>query len=1120
MKNTFIVRAFLNIRSYSLLLLIQFWLIGNVIAAEDNLPKKLLPPPTPTVVLTLPSGSTCYSVLTASGCGTASTYWYTGSSFYSSSNPLTVVNTNPVILKAVCYDGTFGSYSSEYKAIAATFTEITPTGNSTICAGSSILLNASSAFTGLTYQWKLSNSNISGATNTTYSANTAGNYTLFASNGSCSSTSSLVNVSVTTPTMPLISTSFTGACGSQTITLSTQSLPSGTFQWKLGGSPISGATSSSYSTSIAGSYTVDYTYNGCTVTSSAYYFNQNAAPTITLVPEASPSCNSNLTASGCSGTINWYKFTIANNVGSGNTYPIYQNDLPADYFATCTTNSCTSPTSNIIKASSTTFAEIIPKYSVVCTGTSLLNASSANTGLSYQWQRNNSTISGATSASYSATLAGQYTVVTTLGSCSFTSSSATVISDLVINSSATGVCGSQTVTLSLPTLLVTGTYQWKLNGSPISGATSSSYTTTAIGTYTVDYTYNGCTVTSLPYIFSQNAAPTIALIPPVSQSCSSTLNATGCSGVVRWYRNTGSSWALVTTINPYTFPVSTNVSEYRATCFSNTCESLPSNVVSALPNNFTEITPTNPTFCSAGSVLLNASSTFSGLTYQWKLNGSNIANATNSSYTTSTAGTYSLVVTSGSCSYTSAEVIASLVTPTTPIINASFAGTCGSQTVTLSTQSLPSGTFQWKLNGIAISGATSSSYNTTIAGSYTVDYTYLGCTVTSTPYVFIQNTAPTIALTAAVSPSCNSLLTATGCSGTVYWYRNNNGNWVYANSGSPYSFPISTNPPEYRATCYLNSCEGPVSNVVKATPNNFTEITPATSTICSNASALLNASSATSGLTYQWSRFNSNISGATSATYSTTLNGDYRVVVTKGSCSFTSSVATVTVTTAPVLSITSSVTSPATITNGESLTLTANGCSGGTIAWSNSATTSSITVSPSSSTTYTFTCTASPCTVTSSGFVINVNPLLPPILSSTAESTCSGTSVTLTATGCPVGSVTTWNTSPTQTGGSISVSPTVTTSYTATCTLGSATSANSTPLSISVFNGAITSLSSGNWNNPATWSCNCVPAACNNVTVDTGHVVTIPISITGRLNNLTLKGSVEMKSPSTMAFKQ
>lgn len=376
---------------------------------------------------------------------------------------------------------------------------------------------------------------------------------------------------------------------------------------------------------------------------------------------------------------------------------------------------------------------------------------------------------------------------------------------------------------------------------------------------------------------------------------------------------------------------------------------------------------------------------------------------------------------------------------------------------------------------------------------------------------------PTVVLTLppSVGSTCYSVLTASGCdaSNTVRWYR---GSILYSNGN-----PLIVSSDEaviLKAACFDGSAIGEFSAEVKAVSATHTQVTPSSpAPICSNGSVLFNASSAVSGLTYQWRRNNINITGATSPSYTATLNGAYNVLASNGGCSSTS-VQTdfLSVITAPTLSITSSVTSPATITNGQSLTLTRQGCSG-TVLWSNSATTPSIIVSPSSNTTYTFTCTQSPCVVTSGGFVVNVNPLLPPTLSSSVPSTCTGSSVTLTATACTGGGTVTWSTS--QTGLSILVTPSTTSNYTATCTIGSATSANSSPLPISVFDGIIISLASGNWNTPATWSCNCIPAACNDVIVDTGHLITIPSSQRGRLKNLTLRGTIDVKNTGTMALK-
>jgi hypothetical protein len=68
--------------------------------------------------------------------------------------------------------------------------------------------------------------------------------------------------------------------------------------------------------------------------------------------------------------------------------------------------------------------------------------------------------------------------------------------------------------------------------------------------------------------------------------------------------------------------------------------------------------------------------------------------------------------------------------------------------------------------------------------------------------------------------------------------------------------------------------------------------------------------------------------------------------------------------------------SPSTITSGNTVSLSASGCSGGTITWSNSlGTGTSKTVSPTSTTTYTATCTINSCTSSAGSVTVTVNPV-------------------------------------------------------------------------------------------------------------------------------------------------
>ena len=122
---------------------------------------------------------------------------------------------------------------------------------------------------------------------------------------------------------------------------------------------------------------------------------------------------------------------------------------------------------------------------------------SSDTALSYQWRKNGTAISGATSASYttpattSADNGALFSVVVTNAKGSVTSANAT----LTVKSSDTTLPvitsqpASVTVNAGSPaTFSVTATsgsamsYQWRKNGSAISGATSASYTTPATTT--------------------------------------------------------------------------------------------------------------------------------------------------------------------------------------------------------------------------------------------------------------------------------------------------------------------------------------------------------------------------------------------------------------------------------------------------------------------------------------------------------------------------------------------------------------------------------------------------------------------------------------------------------------
>ncbi len=137
------------------------------------------------------------------------------------------------------------------------------------------------------------------------------------------------------------------------------------------------------------------------------------------------------------------------------------------------------------------------------------------------------------------------------------------------------------------------------------------------------------------------------------------------------------------------------------------------------------VVPASATLCHGNNVNMHVTAIIPGMTYQWLLNGNIIPGATNSGYIADTAGTYSLEVNNGSCSMTISGTVVSA--QPNPVI--------GFNTPNV----LYTGSFfayQWYKNGVAISGANSSTYYETTPGDYTVVVTDInGCTDTSAAYL-------------------------------------------------------------------------------------------------------------------------------------------------------------------------------------------------------------------------------------------------------------------------------------------------------------------------------------------------------------------------------------------------
>lgn len=149
------------------------------------------------------------------------------------------------------------------------------------------------------------------------------------------------------------------------------------------------------------------------------------------------------------------------------------------------------------------------------------------------------------------------------------------------------------------------------------------------------------------------------------------------------------------------------------------------------------------TFCQGGSVVLHSDVSSSVTSYQWKKNGTAIANATNANFTAKSSGAYKLTV-KNSCGKTATSNTINVTVNPLPGATITPSGTvsiCTGESVKLKANIGTSNTYKWKRNGVIIPGATSSSYVAKKAGDYKVIVTKIttGCSKTSAATTVVIN---------------------------------------------------------------------------------------------------------------------------------------------------------------------------------------------------------------------------------------------------------------------------------------------------------------------------------------------------------------------------------------------
>jgi PKD repeat protein len=424
---------------------------------------------------------------------------------------------------------------------------------------------------------------------------------------------------------------------------------------------------------------------------------------------------------------------------------------------------------------------------------------------------------------------------------------------------------------------------------------------------------------------------------------------------------------------------------------------------------------TAATRCVGTPILFSDASTNSPTSWTWTFPGSATPTSTlqNPSVTYTAAGTYTITHTAANASGTSTAVSSTITVSANPNVAVSSISVCPGNPGILSATGAT--TYSWN------TGATTPSISVTptITTNYTVVGTNAaGCVNTKTVSVTL-NSIPTVAASnATICTGASANLSATGAI-TYTW---NTGATTSSISVTP---TITSN----YTVIGTNAAGCTNTRTVSVTVNNLPNTAVSSSTICSGSTGTLVASGAS---TYTWN------TGATTANIavSPTVNTNYTVTGTSAAGCVKTTTASVTVGSAPSIAANST-----SVCAGSAATLNATGVT--TYTWNTGATTSSISVSPVSTTVYTVSGNLTGCASVATK-TVSVNVVSNPTVTVSNATICAGASANLSASGATSYA---WNTGATT--ASITVTPTTTTNYTVTG-LNAAGCSNSKVVNVSV----------------------------------------------------------------------
>lgn len=826
---------------------------------------------------------------------TGGTYAWTGPNGYTSSaqNPtgLTAPGTAGTLTYSLSVTTASGTCNSTTTVTLNPTPQVSSGTSQTItCVQTNSLLDASSSTLGANLVWN--GGSLTNAADPQF-VTAADTYTVTASIGTCTSTSTIIVANNLTPPVPSFTTpdGTVLTCAVPSVTLNGNATPVGsTVAWtgtsgSIAGNPVT--------ISAPGNYTLTATNpaNGCTATATVGVTSNGATPNISVTTSPNTtviSCIDTLiTITGASSTLD------ITEEWTGPGGPILANPIqvqqPGTYTYQVTDNVTGCQASSSVNITVDTLQPNIqisaPNPIITCLQPAVsLVGTSTTTNTTFTWSQNGTGIAG---NPISVTNAGTYNllVVNSGNGCSSTAFQVVTIDVVAPNAGITAPSANLTCLVTSVSLLGTSTTvgaQIAWNG-PTGATITNPISTSTVGTYTLTVVNptNGCSSTATQAVTENVEQPDINFTTPLGTilDCNTptvTLDGTSTTPntTFQW---TGSAGPVVG--NPATIG-SPDTYTLTATDATNGCTTIiTANITStgATPN--ISYTQSNPQItCAINSIILNGASTNPNTTIAW---ASASGPLTGNPVTVNAAGSYTLTVTdigTGCVSTNIVNVGNDITPPNASIFTTISTLTCASPTSNLNgISTLTGATFAWTAPSGAVPG---NPINASTVGTYTLTVTNPanGCTTTQTTTLNSNLTAPTINITAPstlITCSNPSLeLTAAGNPTNVSYL------WGGMATGSN---PIvyATTPGNYSVLAVdpANGCSSTATLVItqdiiapNATAGDDETVD------CTGQPRTLTGGSTTNGVTYFWS--GPGLFSASTQTTTSNVVGNYTLTVT------------------------------------------------------------------------------------------------------------------------------------------------------------------------------------------------------------------------------------------------